>query len=578
MLIASVCLGAYSTSNIEIMAGGFGYDTASNNKVPYQETWIDKAHPFTLGDGSYSLTKIKLRGTNLTTPGCTTLKVKVFRENGSDLELVGESDIAGEGIVAYSVIDGTLGTPITGVQNGDFIGFYLDGQATAYIRAWTAEAGTTGQSDYWHQAGDITTTTATATWTDDATGNDPLEYDVWFEGNDFVFHEITSPTIDADGEQYDVPLYWGTTEAFYYIFEDVVVPEGDTLEITWEVSDVTSGVVAQETLEVSFDGGANDEEIGFNSFGTSKSLVDVDSGNQSGDTFDIYFLYDRRTAYNPNSADVLFVNRTQGQYSVSPDSNIKYISVTDGEMSATWYNSNYRFKRLKLVSDAAGATIGKIIVCRKPVLAVADSFVAGQVASNPPVVLDNVGAYLGAAFTKKRHIINAGIMGGKVAGRATNGTNFFQRWGDSLRYFDDVIVAYVNGPGLNNINEINSDQATADSLLIGITGTILESIYEAQALGNDVVMTEMVQCPAYTALENSTIVELNTILKYMAWKASVPFAESYYGFNDFDGDNVHPDDTGSSHLADELSAAYENNTYPTTNPEGSSPFRFRNFP
>jgi hypothetical protein len=64
----------------------------------------------------------------------------------------------------------------------------------------------------------------------------------------------------------------------------------------------------------------------------------------------------------------------------------------------------------------------------------------------------------------------------------------------------------------------------------------------------------------------------------MAWKASVPFAESYYGFNDFDGDNVHPDDTGSSHLADELSAAYENNTYPTTNPEGSSPFRFRNFP
>jgi len=257
------------------------------------------------------------------------------------------------------------------------------------------------------------------------------------------------------------------------------------------------------------------------------------------------------------------------------------------------------------ITQLSGTSInvGRIIVCRNPVLAIGDSFVSGYSGITNDTTPSHIGTYLPTAFTDDRYMILAGIPGDKVltndAGSVTSIREHWNTFSASIagvsysRYdrvcFPDALTVFVNGPGINDIiSSVNASTSTAD---IGETATRLatavltmagQALYDDLAgtrgwkrAGNDVVVcgiapnysTQTGEGDHATAVANRTlcIAKTNQLLKTGCAIAGIPFvnASGFLAYISTD-DGTHPNETGDTAIATEIAEAYEQNTVPST--------------
>ena len=577
LFLCAVSFGAYDNSEIEMNAGGWGYASNVANLIAIgtNQMWIDAQNPFRLPTGTHSFTRIRFRTQGNT--DMTACRVFVFRITGADMVYVDDRDV-------FASLDDTGDADVTfatamEVQDGDLIGIWHTSTTDNVYKATAVGANEyETDADTWRLTdADFTnfqTTRPTSDYTQSTDGSQNcLSMDLYCTLNAFLANTNSSPVVSTSSEtnfNY-IPSWETTSNPFYIIMEDVVIPDGELLQINIHrrTSNMTS--FPPVIFQMNYVAGGDDEKATKDAFVTSQSLADVQAGNQSTDKFDI--LIWMKAGADADNAEVFYVNKTEGQNG-NADAAIKHISLTEGVPFNAVGLSVDPIKRLELLStnNASPATVGSLIVCRIPVLALGNSFVGEY---DTVAKLDYVGEVLGAAFTEERYIINSGIAGAETKTSSIAGSTVHTRWFvndidaalaptaalNGLKHFDDIIICLVNGPSINDIAAISgSDEQTE---LSDIIKTLARTVKDSLETGNDVIMTEIIPHPTITPAERTGLNKVNFALKMMAWNMSIPFAEVHdiYLLNGgYDGTGTHPDTAGSNWLAGRYAEVYENNT------------------
>ena len=127
-------------------------------------------------------------------------------------------------------------------------------------------------------------------------------------------------------------------------------------------------------------------------------------------------------------------------------------------------------------------------------------------------------------------------------------------------------MVLVNGPGLNDIAQINTDDDAAIWRVVGAYGVNTKIVNDALSSlltygeTNDAVMCGMIPFPDGTSLEQSAIKEMNRLLRVTSNASNVPMAlqngEYVGGYSDT---GTHPDAAGTTWIAEQIAGAYESN-------------------
>jgi len=132
--------------------GTIGQTVSVEATLSYNTTLIDKRNPAAVA-GVIKTVDVYVNGS---VPNTT--KLKFFRVNGSNYDVVYTQTITGLTMPAVNTI--TLITPFK-VQIGDLIGWWTGISGSGGVTGYASGAGT----GYHYQTGDITTSTAIASWT-----------------------------------------------------------------------------------------------------------------------------------------------------------------------------------------------------------------------------------------------------------------------------------------------------------------------------------------------------------------------------------------------------------------------------
>jgi lysophospholipase L1-like esterase len=316
-------------------------------------------------------------------------------------------------------------------------------------------------------------------------------------------------------------------------------------------------------------------------FATSKSIT-----GQEGDKFTLHIWTDPVN----DLIEVVFINYGVGQGPSGNVVDIQHISLMDRSPIAL---ADFPLRRISFTNTGTNATIESVVSCRKPVLAIGDSFVGTY---SPPAQLTRVGAVLGAAFTETRYVINGGIAGNAVSRSSPgNDTSIRERWNagqedlegvepdQDLVAFRDVVCVFVNGPGLNDIIpriDENSTENDINALAGRVSGDIErmagDSIGRMLVTLNDIVSNDTVLCEqipyavagAGLVNEKAAQAKINTDIKAMSNSLQIPIAlvhDNYAANGGYSDSGTHPDVAGTAYIADQIADAYENNIIaPTT--------------
>jgi lysophospholipase L1-like esterase len=253
--------------------------------------------------------------------------------------------------------------------------------------------------------------------------------------------------------------------------------------------------------------------------------------------------------------------------------NIRHISVTGRHPLR--FRPGTIARRLRFYQETgSGVSLQRIVVCRRPIIAFGDSFVAGY-AGGP--ILANVGRALATQhlFTRDQYVINAGISGNPVLVSVEASTAARLRWNSSrhdLCAYHDVVVLFVNGPGLNDvacITALNTPEqvsARAGELASAITQMAQEAFTDGDEVGgrNLPVMCELIPYTAYRESDynrylnqKNCIEELNFLLGQFAAANGIPFVQVYDEMPEAYSDGTHPTAQGSTWIAERIVQAYE---------------------
>jgi hypothetical protein len=596
-----------------VCSAGFGVNTsATTNSInTANDTYIDTSFPaLTAGTATRFVAKLYKASTAAapTIPTLTSAKIKIFRLDGADYDLVGECTItahvkaaavaAGEAAARFSYDtsatygaetlvfdDDTTGNPIA-VQAGDYIGFFCDAIVycgfivnTGYSCKYETDAG----------ANDITTTLVGATAETLADRSfaaslivstpEYLAYSSDGGGDGFVENEVIH-----------VPGF--STEPFYVIFEDVIVPNGEDLKITASYVNGSNAIAADEYIHIDMTQSAGAEtlkQIGRDTTVRGTQTVTYYTGDKY--TISICIRPDFQTGYGAmQSLAVNYVNG-QGKWDGGDNkSDVAHLSLASRKFSGFsvlgWKGDTnlWRWTLTQTTGDAA--TVAKVYTVRKPVIVVGDSFVSSKTAGDNPTVLARIGNLLDTAWTYDNYVLNGGNQGNELLRQVAGHVNpmiavRFNSIGYDLAFYPYARYIFVNGPCINDIaTAAVSPTTNAAAISIGKTAANAVGYMASYVVRNnsEAVMTEVCYLEAGHALQNEytdkAVLTFNQQAKEEAARIGIPFAryadavradgDTYYN-----ADHIHLSEDGDAYLATKIVDAFENNRVPSSS--GSSP-------
>lgn len=546
--MCSVGWGAYSSANVESLIGGYGTVALSASSITYNQTGYDATNIITY-DCTLSSIRIAVYR-QATASDVDSLYVKILRRclvdgtddiTGTYVKVVYDRDILPEVILAAK--NGARLITIEGlswsVKTGDYFGYFLPvldaGSRNSLI--YTA-VGTSYL--YCYIGGNKVVADSPVLISSYATGNNrPFVIEAYSDNNEktLINQSMSGMT---DGSIIPIPYYTGVGQ--YIILEKVKVPDGENLLINLQRTDATT---AADTTEAVIDVNFITDTINLGA--ASKSLA-----GQDNNEIDIHIWLDPVN----NKLKVKYVNYDTGQ-GIS-DRDFKNIDLTDRVPVAI--TSGGYIRRILLTNAGGNATISKLTVCNKPVLALGHSFFGSQ--SVGKSVLVRVGAKLddSGIFSEQRYVINASIAGnGLLNDTPLYSTALLSRWdsdSNDLIDYNDVIDVILTG-----LNDITSYSP------VKVASGIETIVTDAKANGNDVILCELIPIPDGTAANREKLDYLNHLLVKIADDQSVPIALVYTDYTltwyeDLEN-RIHPDATGSAYIANAIVTAYESNSVPT---------------
>lgn len=428
---------------------------------------------------------------------------------------------------------------------GDFLAVYFPENITCVRLA--SSANTNSEVVYCNSGGDAVSSPLPL---DYQINGHPYLMDYQVDTNDFIIFDENSG-FNA-GSYIDVPAF--KDESQYLIFEDVYVPSGQNLkaDLCSNFDDESNSVL--KTIELSFR--SSNRYIAFDD---NVSLIHAYGGNK----YNIHVWIDPRCG----RIDMFYVNTSMFD--------IRHVSMTCRKPLNLTPRTYIR--RIKIYQDyGTAASVKRIVVCRKPILAIGDSFVSTY---NGDTHLNHVGKALtkDGVFSKKRYVINGGITGNRVltSGPAAAITIRWDGYNNDLCAYRDVVATFVNGPGLNDIGLSASStsqeiEQKAQDMAQGVINMVAGALAIGDKFGgqNNVIMCEQVPCYAYKLDDyqkylNRKICQerFNSLLSQFAVENGIAFARVYEDMPDtyYSSDGVHPNSQGDLWIAERIALSYEEN-------------------
>ncbi len=611
---------AYDNTPLNLNVAGIGRmpSGSGGGLVACNTTWFDKRlsckHAGTLTEFSASIL------VNRTTAGANVTKAKLkigyFDGTGTTydkLKLRSDTDITN--LVHDAVIDvvpaskrinfsidvSSLGIEI---QEGDVLGCCIETDtdtatdpeaAPCYLVCdYSTTGGGTGLIAGNSYDGDLGTTVDDYIYT--GTVNSDIDDKIFFIGakiqtTDKILYELDSvnmsglnfiPTLDYD-------------ESYHIFLEGVTVPLGEKLEISIKSlpgGDSAYGDGHLVKYVIDYSGGAGTGTLSsYRGLTASPPATHVQSiaDNEILD-IDLFKHADGDSGTRGFSCMYVNYHECQGPQGITDP---KHILLGDETNLTIKYSNLTSVGKLVEInnSSAATASIDKLVVAKKPVVVVGDSFTSTFRTTSPDsgAKLNHVGHAIGNAFTERRYVVNGGRTGSAVLIDSTGACTSIKDRYDSdhgfIWLYQDCIIVFVNGPGLNDIaaildndlsprpEELASRVFGAISMMAGkamFTKVVGQS--DAMKHSNDVVLCGTIPYPKYSIegvdqdidrfnLQEEALTKLNYSLAELSTIHKIPFVDCWdFPISLYQSDWTHPSTPdGDNWIANKIATAYENN-------------------
>lgn len=592
VFIILLCCGTVRGSNLAdttVSVGLHGY-TTSADITAVGRTYVDTDRPvLTAG----KLSRIKMR--HFSNVDATLVLLSVVRGAASPFAMVAVYDITadinlatlaesprfdydtavdyGNGVLDLGDVDILVGDKIamyTEGANGIFIGLEsTSGQGSLYEVANELD-GTIGVSD-------VTVSNAAATTS--------MVADIYVTTSESILFDDSVQKVAGDDIYIPVP----ETDTYAVIFEGVSVPDTESLEISTFVVNTSNGAdLADNNIFIDMSQAPGLDVFALRDDGDvvlGSSLVTLIAGD----------LYTVILTANPGDTGPLvkgervnYVNYVNGQGPVdsSADSaDIANVSLTAWDWGTR--SGSGRLRKFSLVNAGGNATIERVVVARRSVVVVGDSFTSKH---TPPTQLSGAAEKLAepGRWSEDRYVINGGITG--------NGNNFdgsdatsiphrFDSFGLDLWTMNNSTYIFVNGPGINDIVVAAlrpTTTAEAKSIGEGLGWNVAKMASRVLTDGSNVVLNEccFIEAGFVTTgdidLMNEAVRVFNETLATVSFELQIPIAktastilanaDAFYG-----ADHLHLTSAGYDFMADAIVTACENNTI-SSDPSGSSTY------
>lgn len=579
---------AYDNSDIEVMQG-WGSNSHATNGVPITGTRGATSiitNPVVLTAGILNTIRWSAYIGNV---AGSEAELKIVYLDGSTLKLRETYDIAWLVDAEQLRID-LIGGIIPGdarmtldvrslninVEVGDMIGFFVS--HASVIRMLTYSDDDAGQFQY--EVGNFPASgnPDDAVFSgEEVTVDNAACVDFTVDTNKYIF--LDDDTELVDGDVLSIPSIVSDDEYLYIILREVTVVNGDILSVDFEATSEGSGIAkTRTTLKFDSSGGTNIIEYRNDDDDILKTLELTEASDYK---LDVHLWIKRDPESDGPECDVIIVDYENGQG--LSDKDYKHQSVTSRNPQRFYNGTTVDYARRLKVTAGASSIAGGVVVCRKPIVAIGDSYVGAYTLATTEVSsLSNVGLVLGAAFTETRYVINAGIGGNQTINASTSVHSIVNRFNgprNDIIAYRGAIIAFVNGPGINDtMIQVSTTLVPANSEDIfskAIPAAIEQMVIQSKQY-NEVIMCEMVDLEdGYDSESGKTKANVDSAywttlaanLKRVAADAEVPFAYVRDAFNAdpdtyYYSDNLHPSEDGSLLIANTMVSVYENNLIP----------------
>ena len=414
------------------------------------------------------------------------------------------------------------------VEAGDVLALYSD--TGIYVGFNTASDKTTI-----YENGDQLTS-GTVTINDGVNATHSFIADVYVTSNESIIFDDS--TGYGDGESVFIPTL--SDETYTIIIEDITVPDGEDLYIEMVVRDTTQAADYDgEKLYLDMTQAAGEEVIAALNY-LDATLYSNTVTFESGVKDDSYsgFITINPTAPGLTSMKMSYANYQNGQGPVAGGANsrdILHASLGWGRWFTRRLNTNYAIKELKITNAGGNATVGRIIVSRKNVVAIGDSF-AGTHTDADGTILNHVALELSDSgrFTEDRYVIRGGCNGNLLLKESSVFQSISHRvdnYISGLWALPNSVYVFINGPGINDIAgypPTTEDEAIALGRALGwqvagLSSKILDD-------GSEVILNEICYLEPGHVVQNEftdlAVTTYNNTLAIVSAELQIPIAKT----------------------------------------------------
>ena len=593
-------------SEATVNCGMYGYVNKSSSTSTGGRTWIVKTRPL-LAAGTLSRVHLRLYG--LEGAEVTSARIGVVRADGEtpgNYNVIGQVDITShinaaavartdvvsnhweyDSADTYGAVAPVDLSSITGIASGDFLAL------------WTSPAGEIVPS---LESSAADTVTHAGNGNDVLVDADPVTINTDLATYTFMFDAFVTTTeaIIFDGTTYikddviQIPSF--TDEAFQVILEGVVVPDDESLKIDLTVSHPTLGREDGNNVLVDMSQAAGLDVISIRDendevYPLTENTYFENVTYVANDKYTIIRTFEL-TRIASQSMKANFVNYVNGQgplKSGSSEIDIAMKSLSNGAWVPRSSGINVEPRSITLTQPAGtAATVERVVVTRKPVVIVGDSYTSADIGTTTGIALANIGAKLETASrwleTLGRYVILGGVPGNRLLFDDGNLASIGHRFdGADGSLWDvpnsDVIIA--NGPSINDVTSALSKPTTlAEGIALGEALGWEVAAMASKAVNNGCQVTLNEMCYLETgnadkdAFTDQAVTSLNETLALVSYQLQIPIAKTASTVTANAGtyyhdDGMHLSDAGYDYVTTAIIAARENNSIsPSTGGSG----------
>lgn len=579
MLLCGVARGSF-LNEATVNTGMYGYKAASVALGNLNVTYVDTDQPIQAA-GTLSRIHMRFYGNGATS---TVNKFAIVRETSSqNYNIVGVIDVtahmnaawtaAGESAqrfeydtaVTYGA-EGPLDLSGITVVKGDMLACYME----TNIYPGLNDSHTGFSVDY--EAGDLLTSGA-ITVDDTTTENASFVVDVFVTTTKaFILDDSTGW---GDGEELLLPSFTG--EIYTIILEDVVVPDAEDFKLNIIARTMTNMIDRDDNnfyLDMTQAAGSDVMAIRKEDDAVLFSQTVTFEGGAGDDRYTIFITIDPN-AHTSAAMKVMYVNYQNGQGAKTSDPNstdISHVSLGNG---GSWFARSWQYPpRIIQMSQGtgSGASVARIVVTRKFIVGVGNSFVAKHISDAAGMELSGIAEKLNdnGRFTEDRYVVIGGIPGNRMLTEAGL-ASITQRFNSPLTKMGDLsgaVYVFCNGPGINDIAGGSKPTTNDEAIALGkaLAWQIMAMASRAIENQSEVVLNEIcylepghAQQNAYTDLAvktyNQTLRRVSALLQVpLAKTAKTVLANAGTYYKD---DHIHLETVGYEYMADTIVTAYE---------------------